>query len=72
MKRFVIACMFLFPAVLFAQNDTAINTPANTYKKRVLENTEIDILTSFYTQDGKNAAVTGGIGTEKLNDFTSN
>lgn len=42
----------------------------STYKKRVLESIEIDFLTSLYTQDGDNAAVTGGIGTEKLLDFT--
>ncbi len=42
------------------------------FKKRVLENTEINLLTSFYTQDGLNAAVTGGIGTEALNDFATN
>lgn len=42
----------------------------STYKKRVLETIEVDILTSLYTQDGDNAAVTGGIGTEKLLDFT--
>lgn len=39
-----------------------------TYKKRVLETAELDILASYYTQDGDNAAVTGGIGTEKLTD----
>jgi len=41
------------------------------YKKRVLETTEIDFLTSYYAQDGENAAVSGGIGTEELTDFTS-
>ncbi len=41
-----------------------------TYKKRVLESTEVDFLMSYYTQDGDNAAVTGGIGTEKLTDLT--
>ncbi len=40
------------------------------YKKRVLETTEIDFLTSYYTQDGDNAAVSGGIGTEELTDAT--
>jgi hypothetical protein len=39
------------------------------YKKRVLESSEVDILASFYTQDGDNAAVTGGIGTEELSDI---
>ena len=40
------------------------------YKKRVLESTEVDFLTSYYTQDGINASVTGGIGNEHLTDFT--
>lgn len=40
------------------------------YKNRVLESTEIDILTSYYSQDGQNAAVTGGRGTEELTDIT--
>ena len=49
----------------FSQNAT------NTYTKRVLENTEVDLISSFYGQDGDNAAVTGGIGTEKLTDIVS-
>ncbi len=40
------------------------------YKKRVLETTEVDFLTSYYAQDGENAAVSGGIGTEELTDVT--
>jgi len=40
------------------------------YKKRVLDKMEIELLSSYYTQDGSNAAVTGGIGTEKLTDVT--
>ncbi|WP_149275128.1 DUF3570 domain-containing protein [Pareuzebyella sediminis] len=47
-----------------AQEDTS-------YKKRVLEAAEVDLLFSYYGQDGANAAVTGGEGTEKLNDATS-
>tara|TARA_R110002033_G_scaffold28871_7_gene64874 strand:+ start:2684 stop:3964 length:1281 start_codon:yes stop_codon:yes gene_type:complete len=46
------------------QNDT-------TYKKRVLETTEIDALFSYYGQDGTHAAVSGGDGTEELTDVTS-
>ena len=33
--------------------------------------TEIDFLSSYYTQDGDNAAVTGGVGTEELTDFAT-
>ena len=42
----------------------------NDYRKRVLESTEISILSSYYEQQGNNAAVSGGIGTEELNDVT--
>lgn len=42
------------------------------FQKRVLETSELSVLTSFYTQDGVNAAVTGGIGSEQLNDFATN
>lgn len=41
------------------------------YKTRVLETTEVDFLSSYYSQDGDNAAVSGGIGDENLTDFTS-
>ncbi|MEP3380257.1 MAG: DUF3570 domain-containing protein [Maribacter dokdonensis] len=50
---------------------TQQNTGAtNSYKKRVLETTEVDFLSSYYSQNGDNAAVTGGIGTEELTDVT--
>lgn len=42
-----------------------------TYTSRVLETAEIDLLFSYYDQDGQNAAVTGGEGTEELTDATS-
>ncbi len=56
--------VFFIKAQEKQQNDTA------TYKKRVLESTEVDFLMSYYTQDGDNAAVTGGFGTEELTDLT--
>lgn len=35
------------------------------------EYVEIDLLSSYYQQDGNNAAVTGGIGTERLTDIAT-
>ncbi len=35
------------------------------------EKVTIDILSSYYQQDGNHSAVTGGIGTEKLKDFSN-
>ena len=36
----------------------------------MLETIELDILTSYYSQQGDNAAVSGGVGNEALTDFT--
>lgn len=41
------------------------------YKKKVLDQTEVKLLSSYYTQDGNNASVSGGIGTEELTDIAS-
>ncbi|WP_313786730.1 DUF3570 domain-containing protein [Flagellimonas aequoris] len=56
--------LLLFPVLGMAQQENA-----NSYKKRVLESTEVDILSSYYEQTGNNASVTGGIGTEQLTDI---
>ncbi|MCG2462121.1 DUF3570 domain-containing protein [Flavobacteriaceae bacterium F89] len=45
--------------------------PISTYKKRVLEAAEVNLLMSYYQQDGEHAAVTGGEGTEALKDVSS-
>ncbi|WP_273569051.1 DUF3570 domain-containing protein [Maribacter halichondriae] len=57
---------FLGSLIGFAQTEDA----QNTYKKRVLETTEVDFLSNYYVQDGENAAVSGGLGTEELTDVT--
>lgn len=67
MKK-VILILFVCSFIKIQAQTTQDST--STYKKRVLETTEIDFLTSLYSQDGDNAAVTGGIGTEKLLDGT--
>lgn len=64
MKKVLIIALFCFVTKGFSQDSTTV------YKKRVLESTEVDFLTSYYSQDGNNASVTGGIGTEELTDFT--
>ena len=62
-KSLLLILVFIFCSkTFFAQEDD------ETYKKRVLESTEVDFLASYYSQDGSNAAVTGGIGTEELTD----
>ncbi|GGE30751.1 DUF3570 domain-containing protein [Psychroflexus planctonicus] len=61
--------LFLGVCFLLAQNTYCQNDKTSEYKKRVLESTEVNLLSSYYSQDGENAAVTGGRGTEELTDF---
>ncbi|WP_103071296.1 DUF3570 domain-containing protein [Aquimarina sediminis] len=68
MKRFPLVIALLSTIVVIAQQKQ--HDSVETYKKRVLESTEVDFLMSYYTQDGDNAAVTGGLGTEELTDLT--
>ncbi|MFK7748476.1 MAG: DUF3570 domain-containing protein [Kordia sp.] len=61
---------FMFLCIVgYAQEQS--KDSVQVYKKRVLETTEIDFLSSYYSQEGDNAAVSGGIGTEELTDFTA-
>lgn len=65
MKKYISLFVLFISFYGFSQNET------NSYKKRVLENAEVELISSFYGQEGDNAAVTGGIGTEKLTDLAS-
>jgi hypothetical protein len=64
---------YLLPLLLLLLPCTSVlaqNVEKDTlYKKRVLETAELQILSSYYSQDGNNAAVSGGVGTEQLTDL---
>ena len=62
--------LFLLFCVTFSFGQTKVKDSTTTYKKRVLETTEVDFLMSYYSQKGNHASVTGGIGNEKLTDIT--
>lgn len=57
--------------VLFVVVAGFINAQETIYEKKVLETPEIDLLFSFYKQEGTHAAVSGGEGTEELIDLAS-
>ncbi|WP_209399753.1 DUF3570 domain-containing protein [Pseudozobellia sp. WGM2] len=59
------------PTLLFMVLTTYAQDTNQDYKQRVLESSEIDFLSSYYSQEGDNAAVTGGRGTEELTDATA-
>jgi len=67
LEKIILAFCVLAFATSYSQTT---QDSTKVYKKRVLETTEVDFLTSYYAQDGDNAAVSGGIGTEELTDFT--
>jgi hypothetical protein len=52
---------------------SAQTTPADStgYKSKKLKIEEINLVSSYYKQDGNNASVTGGIGTQKLTDIAN-
>ena len=66
MKNIFLLILLFVCGLGFCQDDNK----DKTYKKRVLESIEIDFLTSYYSQEGSNASVTGGIGNEDLEDFS--
>ncbi len=70
MKKTYLTLLTISMAFIGFAQEKAIDS-VNTYKKRVLETAEVEFLTSYYTQDGDNAAVSGGIGSEKLDDITA-
>ena len=64
-------CIFLAAGLLGSAVMAQDAQETGAYQKRVLESAEIDFLSSYYRQDGDNAAVTGGLGTERLTDATA-
>lgn len=56
--------------ICFSLLSTAQDQDSTAYKKRVLENTEVEFLMSLYDQNGDHSAVGGGIGSEKLQNAT--
>ena len=67
LKKIILPAFILTSFLTFSQEQ---NETSQSYKKRVLETIEVDILSSYYSQDGENAAVSGGLGTEELTDAT--
>ena len=65
MQKILIYIFGILPLLSVAQQKE------KAYKKRVLESTEINILTSYYAQNGDHASVTGGIGREELRDYAT-
>ena len=66
MKKVIISIIALFG---FFNAQAQDNTAAETSKELSVD--EINLVSSYYKQDGNNSAVTGGIGSEKLTDISN-
>ncbi|GAA4777212.1 MULTISPECIES: DUF3570 domain-containing protein [Flavobacterium] len=69
-KRIITASLLAF---IFGNQSKAQDTvqDSSAYKKQKLKIEEVNFISSYYSQDGNNSAVTGGIGTEKLTDIAT-
>lgn len=69
MKRIFITGFALLGLMRMAAQSTP--TDSTAYKSTKLKIDEINLVSSYYKQDGNNAAVTGGIGSENLTDISN-
>jgi hypothetical protein len=69
MKKIVITGFALL--AFFRMTAQSKATDSTAYKKTDLKIEEINLVSSYYKQDGNNAAVTGGVGSEKLTDIAN-
>ena len=70
MKKLFLSVIGMYLGILAAFSQGSLPEDSS-YKKRKLSFEEANIVSSYYTQDGNNAAVTGGIGTQKLTDISN-
>ena len=68
MKKICLVVVGFYIGILGAFAQTVDTT---VYKSRKLKLEEINLVSSYYTQNGNNSSVLGGIGSEKLNDFSN-
>jgi hypothetical protein len=68
--------MIRIPLIILAFYISILNAfsqkaDTSAYQPRKLNVDEVNFVSSYYRQDGNNAAVTGGVGSEKLTDFAT-
>lgn len=63
----LVGIFILFTALLAQQ----FKADTINYEQPKLKLDEVNLISGYYTQDGNHSAVTGGIGTQKLNDISN-
>ena len=70
MKKLFLSVIGLYLGILAAFSQYSKAVDSAQFKPRRLSFEEANIISSYYRQDGNNSAVTGGIGTEQLSDYS--
>ena len=70
MKKICLTVVGLYILLLHAFAQVSIKD-TTAYKAKPLALEEVNLVTSYYTQDGNHSPVTGGIGTEKVTDLAN-
>jgi len=70
MKKLYLSVIGMYIGILAAFSQR-LDPDSSTYRSRKLNFEEANLVSSYYTQDGNNSAVTGGIGSEKLTDISN-
>lgn len=68
MKKICLVVVGFYISILAAFSQQADSA---AYKSRKLKLEEVNLVSSYYVQNGNNSAVEGGIGSEKLNDIAN-
>ncbi len=68
MKKVVLSIAAMFALL---QSHAQQDADSTGFVSRKLKLEEVGLISSYYAQDGNNAAVTGGVGSEKLNDIAN-
>ncbi|QHS59129.1 DUF3570 domain-containing protein [Chitinophaga agri] len=69
MKKLNLAILAMFAGILYTHAQSAPDS--STYRNRKLQLEEVNIVSSYYHQNGDHAAVTGGTGTQLLTDLSN-
>ena len=74
MRKLYLGVLAMYLGVLASHAQTKPQPVADStsYHSRKLKIDEVNFVSAYYSQNGNNSAVTGGIGTEKLTDFANN
>jgi len=70
MKKLFLSTIAMYVMLLHAYSQIAA-TDSTSYGAKPLKLDEINLVSSYYTQTGDHSAVTGGIGTETVKDFSN-